>query len=501
MSSNKPVKIARRRRTQKQSPPVPIIAIGRRALRFLDRNIIILIILVLLLLCFEVTIRLNYTLNYINSPLEYQLKNFNSDAELYYGLAKNLVNGTGFYDTIRNEETMPSIGHPAFLAMFCIIGGLTPAQFSWFFFMLSFVLLAVAVRIYSKSNLLAVLSLLLLGSFFKYIWWYAANVETTIVFTNVLLAVTLAAFYRNNFSKLWAIISGLVLYIHIIVRPLLLFPTHLCLAVFLVLFLYLHIRKHLSGFIKGWFVLLITAECLLGLTYGYSYIRYHDARLINGTYGAYPLYAGNNIYIPPNSIFDYRVQYPKEFWKMYNLLKDNPGMTWQQRHEILMKKVIDYWKQYPSRAITGWWWRFRQFLGIWSGNFSWKIPLTVVHAFLTSVLLTLIIVRIASAFLPKKNITAKTPRGWLGNIANMISDMRDSLGLLFAALFLVYSAVHALFSYVGFRYASPVIPLLIVADAYLLYEVIKNIWTTDFSSLLPTKQLKRQETVYQPKHR
>jgi hypothetical protein len=427
--------------------------------------------------------------NYIKSPLEYQIKNFNSDAELYYGLAKNLVNGTGFYDTVRNDEILPSIGHPAFLAVFCIIGGLTPAQFSWAFFMLSFVLLAVAVRVYSKSNLLAVLSVWLLASFFKYIWWYSANVETTIVFTNVLLAVTLAVFYKNNFSILWAVISGLVLYTHIIVRPLFLFPAHLFFAVFLAFFLHLHIKKRSSAFIKGWFVILITAECLLGLTYGYSLIRYRDIRLITGTYGAYPLYSGNNIHIPPKSIFDYRVQRPEEFNKMYTLLKDNPGMTWQQRHQILMKKTIDYCKQHPSMAVTGWWWRFRQFIGICSGNLSRKIPLTVIHAFSSSLLLVLIIVRIASAFLPKKNIIPpqKISHARFRNIADAISDIRDSLGLLFAALFLIYSAVHALFSYVGFRYASPIIPLLIIADAFLLYEVIKSIRATDFSSLFPAE--------------
>jgi hypothetical protein len=485
MSSNKPVKISGRRPAQQQSHPVSM----QNVLQFLDRNIAILIVLVLLLLFFEVDIKLNYVRNYVYSPLEYQIKNFNYDAELYYGLAKNLVKGAGFRDTIRNAEILPSIGHPAFLAVFCVIGGLTPAQFSWFFFMLSFVLLAVAVRIYSKSNLLAVLSVWLLAAFFKYIWWYSANVETTIVFTNVLLAVTLAVFYKNNFSILWAIISGVVLYIHIIVRPLFLFPAHLFFAVFLALFLHLHIRKRSSGFIKGWFVLLITAECLLGLTYGYSYIRYHDIRLINGTYGAYALYTGNTLDVPPKSIFDYRIQRSEEFSKMFTLLKDNPGMTWQQRHKILMKKVFDYCKQHPSMAVTGWWWRFRQFLGICSGNLSRKIPLTVIHAFSSSLLLVLIIVRIASAFLPKKNIISqhKTPRGWLRNITNMISDMRDSLGLLFAALFLVYSAVHALFSYVGFRYASPVIPLLVVADAFLLYEVIKSIWTTNYSSLFSAK--------------
>ena len=457
--------------------PESIAAIVLRFLRFVDRNLIIFIVLVAVFLLFKVTINFNYEPNFIKRPVEYQLEKLNPDAQLYYSLAQNLVKGTGYYDTIRNDETMPSIGHPVFLAVFCIIGGLPPALFSWIFFMLSFALLAVAVRIYCKSNLLTVLSLWLLGTFFKRIWWYSANVETTIIFTNMLLAVTLSVFYRRNFSMLWAIISGLALYIHLIIRPLFLFPTHICFVVFLALILYSYIRNRTypaPGFIKSWFVILISAECLIGLTYTYSQIRYHDTRLVTGTYGVYPLYAGNTMYRAPKSIFDTRINRPEEFFKEFHMVRDNPGMTWPQRHKILMQKVISYWQHHPVRAITGWWWRFRQFLGLWSGNFAWERPLTVVHSFSTSALLVLTIFRIASGFLPKKDIASepKTPQSVLRYITNSLRGMKNSLGLIFTALFLIYCGIHAMFSYVGFRYASVTIPLLVVADIYLLYENI-----------------------------
>jgi len=35
-----------------------------------------------------------------------------ADGILYEGLADNLINGTGYQDTIRNDFILPSIGHP-----------------------------------------------------------------------------------------------------------------------------------------------------------------------------------------------------------------------------------------------------------------------------------------------------------------------------------------------------------------------------------------------------
>jgi hypothetical protein len=488
MSPSKKDKIIRRRRisrrgTQKSSPFISIYDLIRRFLRFLDRNLVVFAILVVLFLFFAVTIRLYLRMDW---PVDLQLKNLNPDAQLYYSLAQNLVDGKGYYDTLHKNEIVPSIGHPALLTLFCVILKFPPTVFAWIFFMLSFILLAVAVRVYCKSNTLSILSLWLFEGFFFYIYWYAANVESSIIFSNLLIAAALAAFYRTGFSKLWAIISGIALFIHIIIRPLFLFPTHLCLFVFVAFVLYYYIRKRSapSVFVSGWLILLLTAECLLGLTYAYSYHRYNDSRLVTGTYGIIPLYAGNNTYLQPKGLFETSTGKPEELFKMIHMLQNNPSITWQQRHKILMQKVVDYWKQHPTSALTGWWWRFRQFLGICSGNFSWKNPLTVIHTFSSSALLALIFVRIAAAFLPKKGaMLPSSPHP--GNSRykwKPTSVFKNSLGLIFAALFLSYSAIHALFAYVAFRYASVTIPLLVVADVFLLFEVLKTVWESKFTA-------------------
>ena len=47
------------------------------------------------------------------------------DANLYYGLAQNLQDGTGYIDNIRNDEIIPTIGHPLIISFFNIIGDST----------------------------------------------------------------------------------------------------------------------------------------------------------------------------------------------------------------------------------------------------------------------------------------------------------------------------------------------------------------------------------------
>jgi hypothetical protein len=454
-----------KKRNINQNKPISGSYIGAKIWNILNCNVIVFIIIVAVYLSFNVTIQMNYKPNFVKYPADFQVKDLTPDAKLYYGLAQNLVNGTGFYDTIRNAETLPSIGHPAFLALFCFVMGLSPGQFTWMFFMLSFVLLAAAIRIYCRSNILALLAIMLMEGFFRYIWWYSANVEATIIFANTLLAFGLAIFYKKNYSKKMGLVCGIILYIHLILRPIFLYPMHLFFVFLVFLFLYLYATKKtvsFAGFIRGWLVLLITAECLIWLTYGYSMIRYHDQRLVNGTYGALALYLGNTIYIPPDNVFDYRVKRPVEFERMMNLKLDNPGMKWQESHKILMNEVKKYWKEHPSLAVKGLWWRFRQFLGLWTGNFSSKDPIKMNHAFLVFVLFTMLVIRFALAFVKRK-------------LTDIVYDLTNSLGVLFAGLFLIYCAFASLFSYIGFRYASVTIPLFIAVDAFLLAEVVRKV--------------------------
>ena len=56
-----------------------------------------------------------------DTPKEAQLADLSPDAKLYYGLAENLVAGRGYVDTIRNEQILPPIGHPALRATWAYV--------------------------------------------------------------------------------------------------------------------------------------------------------------------------------------------------------------------------------------------------------------------------------------------------------------------------------------------------------------------------------------------
>ena len=429
-------------------------------LRLINHNIVVFFIILIVFLFFGTHITLNFQKDW---PAYFQIQHLNPDAKLYYSLAQNIVDKKDYFDTLRNDQIMPPIGHPLLLALLCIKLGLSSATFSWLLLSASFVLLALAVRTYTASNILVIIFLWLYSSFFAYIRWLSANVEASIVVTNALLVLSLALLYKTNFKTIWAIITGIVLAMHLLIRPLYLFPTHACFILLGGIALYNRLRKRpaLLPAVKAWLILLAAAECLLLATYAYSYLRYKDSRLVTGTYGAYALYAANNIYEPPVGPFLTNVKHSDEIYKIFNISKDNPSITWQQRHKIMTKEVINYWKKYPLRALHGWWWRFRQFLGIYSGSFSWKQPLTVFHAFSVSFLFILLAIRMVVSRYKKQEFQPVI-----------------SLGVICAVLFLLYSAIHAVFVYAEFRYVTVTIPLLVAADVFLLYEVKQ--WVTNF---------------------
>ena len=422
----------------------------------INRNSIFFAVLTVFFLFFVLQINLNFKRD---TPVDVQIENLNPDAKLYYHLAQNIVNGTGYYCKFRNDEAMQSVGHPLLLAVFCVLLKMSPAAFAWLFFVISFILLSAAVWVYSRSNIILVLTLWFYCGFFKHIEWLSGNVESSIVFANLLLAAGLAVFYKTNFGKRWAIISGCALFVQILMRPVFLFPLHFFLAAFLAMMLYHYLRRKglpLSRFFVGWLVLLMTAEGLILVTDGYSYLRYRDCRLVSGTYGAVVLYAGNNIYLPTNREFWVQSRHPPEFWEKYRILQNNPGMTWQQRHKILMREVVNYWKQHPKRAIQSWWWRFGQFMGIYSGSGE---PHIVLHTLSVPVLLILVVIRVLVGIFRKSEGL----------------ELKNSFGLICAAMFFMYSAIHAVFAYSAFRYAAVTLVLLVPAITCLLYEIKTSI--------------------------
>jgi hypothetical protein len=453
MASAKRNRIAvQKTRRLKNSKQDSVYQITLRGLSKINRSSLFCVISTAFFSFFILEIKLNFKRDL---PVEIQIKNLNVDAQLYFHLAQNIVNGTGYYVKFRNDEAMPSVGHPLLLAVFCVILKMSPATFAWVFFVISFILLSATVWIYSRSNIFLILAMWLYCGFFQHIEWLSGNVESSIIFANLLLAASLAVFYKTGFSKRWAIVSGCSLFVHILIRPIFLFPAHFFLAACIVTILYHYIRKHTlspSQFVKGWSILLIIAESLVLMTYAYSYLRYQDSRLVTGTYGATALYAGNNIYLPTDREFWMRSRHPQEFLKKIYILEDNPGMTWQQRHKILMHEVVNYWKQHPVRAIQGWWWRFGHFIGIYSG--TEESPRTL-HIISVWVLLILIVIRVLIRILQKKEKL----------------ELKNSFGLVCAAMFFAYSVIHAVFAYSGFRYAAVTLVLLTLAVTCLLFEI------------------------------
>jgi hypothetical protein len=429
-----------------------VYQITLRGLSKINRSVVFFAVLTVFFLFFVLEVKLNLNRDV---PADVQIENLNPDAKLYFHLARNLVDGTGYYVKFRNDEAMPSVGHPLLLAIFCVILKISPATFTWLFFVISFILLSAAVWIYSRSNIILILTLWLYCEFFRHLEWLSGNVESSIVFANLLLVASLAVFYKTGFNKKSAILAGCSLFIQILMRPIFLFPMHLCLAVCIAMILCGYIKKHTLSpgqFVKGWFVLLITAESLVLMTYAYSYLRYQDSRLVSGTYGVLALYAGNNIYEPTKGEFLVGSRHYQEFLRKFYMLNDNPGMTWQQRHRILTQEVIAYWRQYPVRAIQGWWWRFGQFVGIYAGS---KGPHMVLHTLSALALLILVVIRVPAAIFWKKEEL----------------ELKKSFGLVCAAMFFLYSAIHAVFSYSAFRYAAVTLVLLVPAVACLLYEI------------------------------
>lgn len=423
----------------------------------INKSYIIFGLILLAYFSFWFNVQMNFNKN---TTKDNQLKNLNPDAKLYYSLGQNLINGTGYHDTCRNTEDIAPVGHPALLAFFCIILGCSPVTFSYLLILLSAIFLALAIRLFSASNIISTIAVIFYGQFVGQTLWLAANVESSIIFVNSLLILALTIFCMGYLGYVGIVITGVVLAFHILVRPMFLMPTHLAfvLAGTLALILYIKKSKLCFFWLKRWLIMLGIAETIILSVLLLSYYKYDDARLLMGTYGAKPLYTGNNKYIPPNSGFKgSRYPYPKQFFDMVEMSERNPDISWKQRHEVLMAEVLNYWKTYPGRALHGWWWRFRQFVGIGEGSLRRNGKVAYFHIASMIILALLVLLR---AIKIRSDV--------------LIGKMQKSyLGVLILFVFLAYSAIHAVFVYVDFRYVSTTIPLLVAADSVLMYEFIK----------------------------
>src|SRR3989304_6315872 len=166
------------------------------------------------------------------------------DSTLYIGLADNLVNGEGYYDTIRNDEILPPIGHPLLLASSLLLN--VSPYFDGVLIFLSFLFIGLSVQKYTKNIFLTIISEFIMFSIFKEIGFYKFGIETSGVFTSSMLIYSLTRLYKNK-SKVGILFAAFSLLITILVRPTLLYLS-IAIAIILLIYMVLKYKRILFNY-------------------------------------------------------------------------------------------------------------------------------------------------------------------------------------------------------------------------------------------------------------
>jgi len=375
------------------------------------------------------------------------------DSQLYVGLGKNLINGTGYYDTIRNDQILPPIGHPTLLSPFFLFR--INNYFDEILLYSSIVLISLSVWIYSKNINLSLISSYLTFTLYQSLQFLKYGIGTSGVFTTALLLFALVLLYcEKRKSKLILFFSGIALLVNLLVRPTLLYPS-IAGSFFILILLFISYKK--KSFNKQAFSYRLLIAIIIGLI-GYfsvgviSLALYKDKRLTEGTYAGMNLYLSNNQYIKPDVKYKsayFETDLPEEEKKVFILENGN----WEERESVLLNKAIEYIKSNPNRAMQGWKWRLDNYLG---KNLIPEQPLyiyrnlvkTAFYLFITGIILFLI--------LTKRALTKKV----------------SILGSLCMFLFIIHILQLMIFSWAGERYLVYLIPYLVMAVTLL----IKDIW-------------------------
>jgi hypothetical protein len=387
--------------------------------------------------------------------LSQQVKRLNTDAKLYWGLAQNLANGTGFHDTVRNKDILPSIGHPKAMSLGWSVFGFSPAQYAQWALWLATLFSTWAVLRYTRSAALALASLGIQLIVSHNRPWLVGAAQPSIVLANAVLLAALAELYRSASWRPWGVLTGIALAFQLLVRPVLLYPVHFLAGVGALILIVPQLRQRLvrSPRASTWLALgvaVLVAEAVVGMVRIDSHVVYGDSRQVTGTYGAWTLYSANNVFARPDARYK-DARGSKEWVEFAKLVSNRYGspavkMDWVQREKVLLAETLSYWKSYPGRALKGYLWRLQRLLGLHGS--AWNKPIGRYHTAVTVLLFGLAIA----------NLTHPATR--------------FGLGVLSAALVLSYFAIHALFVWVGVRYSTPLFPLMSVGIVLALRDLV-----------------------------
>ena len=371
------------------------------------------------------------------------------DPTLYIGLAKNLAAGKGYYDTIRDDEILPSIGHPMLLSLSLRLNA--SSYFDETLVFLSFIFIALAIWRYTGKFWLAVIAEILMFSILQEIGFYKFGIETSGISTASMLLCSLVYLYRGK-SKIWwsVAFAATALTLNILVRPTLLY---IGIAISVVLFVYA-LTRHKEIFQKYQLMrykLLISTTItlfLIFLTYLISIGTYGDGRMIRGTYAAMNLYVANNEYVPADKTYSSKLLNDLPSEEKTNLIN---SAGWQNREKLLLNKTLEYIQSNPKRALEGWIWRLKKYLGNdyqpENSLYSYKIQARLV--------IFLLVLQIAIFYLLRKNLCGK-------------NTYLLSTGIAFLLLFQIFQLVF--FAWSGKRYLTYLVPFLVTAFALLVND-------------------------------
>lgn len=364
------------------------------------------------------------------------------DSELYLGLAKNILNGTGYYDTIRNDEILPPIGHPLLIAISLQLG-ISANLFAFTLLISSFVLLYFALK-NIKLHLLFIPLLLLfidiVPSFFLY------GIELSILFSFMFLYYVFTLWIRRRKKQLLVLLFLFVGF-NLTIRPILL-PFIVIFSLFALLMHYkngIQLKEKVFG---GIFLGIVSMILLLSMISIFSFQKYGDNRYLLGTYSSIPLYCAWNDYI------DLKQRYTSTIWKSLDKERYDVAIMplintsgWKERDILIKRKVLEFLLNNPHMAMEGYVWRFGKFT-LNSDNKNYIV--VIIFWILSS----------ATTFLIFNKISGESKK-------QFIASLILSIYVIFFSAFFVY---------VGQRYLlTPLIFLIfsITINLYILFKCAK----------------------------
>lgn len=285
-----------------------------------------------------------------------EIQPMSPDSELYLGLAKNILNGIGYYDTIRNDEILPSIGHPLLIAL-SLQFGISEKFFTLSLLILSFLLLYFGLKNINLSLVFIPILVIFINIYSSFDLY---GIELSILLSFMLLYYIFTLWIRSK-TEISFMFLFLFMGINLIIRPILL-PFIVILFIFLFILYCKNIIKTKKYILKMGYIGMVFMIVLLSMISIFSFQKYGDNRYISGTYSSIPLYCAWNNYI------NLKQNYTSSVWKTLDkdeyIIATRPLLNnygWKERDIILKNKALEFLLNKPYLAIEGYIWRLGKF--------------------------------------------------------------------------------------------------------------------------------------------